>query len=52
MARSPSNDGNGRSIVILDPDDGSPLIVIVPHPAETSDKPAPGEDIAPPEDKK
>jgi len=53
--RSDGNDGHGRSVVILDPDDGSPLIVIVPQPAapEPSDKAPPaGGDIAPPADKK
>ncbi len=53
--RSRGNDGRGRSVVILDPDDGSPLIVIVPQPAapETSDKALPdGGDIASPADKK
>jgi hypothetical protein len=50
--RSGGNDG--RSIVILDPDDGSPVIVIVPHPAapEKLDAPLPGREIAPPADKK
>jgi hypothetical protein len=50
--RSGGNDG--RSIVILDPDDGSPVIVIVPHPAapEKSDESLPGRDVAPPADKK
>jgi hypothetical protein len=53
--RSGGTDGQGRSVVILDPDDGSPLIVIVPHPTapEKSDKALPaGRDIAPPADKK
>jgi hypothetical protein len=50
--RSGGNDG--RSIVILDPDDGSPVIVIVPHPAvpETSEKSLPSPETAPPADKK
>jgi hypothetical protein len=54
MTTRSSNDGNGRSIVILDPDDGSPVIVIVPPAApEKADKALPpGRDTAPPADKK
>ena len=53
--RSGGNDGIGRSVVILDPDDGSPVIVIVPKPAEPkkSDKTLPaGGDTALPATKK
>lgn len=52
--RPDGNDGNGRSVVILDPDDGSPLIVIVPPAApEKADKASPaGRDTTPPADKK
>lgn len=54
MTTRSGNDGNGRSVVILDPDDGSPLIVIVPPTVpETADKALPsGRDTAPPADKK
>lgn len=53
-SRSVGNDVNGKSVVILDPDDGSPVIVIVPPAApEKSDKALPaGRDAAPPADKK
>jgi len=51
--RSGGYDGNGRSVVILDPDDGSPVIVISPPAApEKSDKAFPGRDVAPPAEKK
>jgi hypothetical protein len=53
--RSGGNDGNRRSVVILDPDDGSPVIVIMPEPAApaASDKALPAERaVAPPDEKK
>jgi hypothetical protein len=52
--RSGGNDGNGRSVVILDPDDGSPVIVISPPAAPAkSDKVFPaGRDVVPPAEKK
>ena len=54
MTARSGKDGNPRAVVILDPDDGSPVIVIAPPAApENSDKalPASGE-TAPPADKK
>ena len=54
MTTRSGNDGNGRSVVILDPDDGSPLIVIAPPAApEKAAKAQPaGRETAPPADKK
>jgi len=55
MSMATRNDGNARSVVILDPDDGSPLIVIVPEQAAPakSDKALPPErDAQPATDKK
>ena len=54
MAARSGKDGNARSVVILDPDDGSPLIVIAPPTApEKADKTLPaGRETAPPADKK
>ena len=54
MTTRSGNDGNGRSVVILDPDDGSPLIVIAPPAApEKAGKPLPaGPETVPPVDKK
>jgi hypothetical protein len=54
MTARSGNGGNLRSVIILDPDDGSPLIVIAPPTAsQTSDKVLPaGGETAPPADKK
>ena len=54
MATRSVNDGNGRSVVILDPDDGSPVIVIVPPtvPEKAGKALPPGPDAAPPAEKK
>ena len=54
MTTRSGNDGNGRSVVILDPDDGSPVIVIVPPaaPQKADNALPPGSDTAPPADKK
>ena len=54
MTARSRKDGNARSVVILDPDDGSPLIVIAPPTkTEQADKALPaGRETAPPADKK
>ncbi|HEX6842681.1 MAG TPA: hypothetical protein VF113_14185 [Stellaceae bacterium] len=54
MTARSGKDGNPRSVVILDPDDGSPVIVIAPTTAsENGDKvPPAGGETAPPADKK
>jgi hypothetical protein len=54
MTTRSGNDGNSRSVVILDPDDGSPVIVIVPPvtPQKADKALPPGRDTAPPADKK
>jgi hypothetical protein len=54
MTTRSGNHGNGRSVVILDPDDGSPVIVIVPPAApEKADKALPSRrETAPPAEKK
>jgi len=53
MTARSGKDGNKRSVVILDPDDGSPLIVIPPRAPEKADKALPaGGEAPPPADKK
>ena len=53
MTARSGKDGNKRSVVILDPDDGSPLIVIPPRAPEKADKAVPaGGETPPPADKK
>jgi len=54
MTARSGKDANPRSVVILDPDDGSPLIVIAPPTApEKPDKALPADrETAPPADKK
>lgn len=54
MTARSAKDGTARSVVILDPDDGSPLIVIAPPVApEKAEKARPaGAETTPPAEKK